>query len=123
MSIHKFIHKQERPPATAVTWIPHAGLAYPQKQLNRRWAILTQQSLTVNPKWTITLSLGFGVQLFRGVCSISLRQALKEKQLSLHDGFIAETVEDIIITIQNNSSNVVNIAEGESLCFIMHNQS
>jgi hypothetical protein len=83
--------------------------------------------LTINPKSTITSSLGFGIRLdwSRGVCSISLRQALKEQQLSLHDGFIAETVENIIITIQNNSSNVVNIDEGESLCFIMHstNQS
>ena len=53
MSIHKFIHKQERPPATAVTWIPHAHLANPPKQSNRRWDILTQQSLTINPKSTI----------------------------------------------------------------------
>ena len=95
-SIHKFIHKQERPPATTMTWIPNAHLAYPPKQLNRRWDILTQQSLAINPKSTITLSLGFGVRLnwpaVRGFCSISLRHALNKKQLSLHDGFIAEAV-------------------------------
>ena len=68
--LYKFIQKQERPPATAVTWIPHAQLTHLPKQLNRRWEILAQQSLTINPKSTITLSLGFGVPLdwSRGAC-------------------------------------------------------
>jgi hypothetical protein len=54
----------------------------------------------------------------QGVCSVSLRQNLKVKRCSLHDGFVAEPVDDIIVTIQNNSDDAVTILKGDSLCFI-----
>ena len=54
------------------------------------------------------------------MCSVSLRQTLKEKKCSLQDGFVAESVDDIIVTIQNNSDTAVVISEGESLCLLTH---
>jgi hypothetical protein len=52
------------------------------------------------------------------VVFISLKQELKIKRCSLQDGVVAESVDDIIVTIQNNSEVAVNIVEGESLCFV-----
>jgi hypothetical protein len=54
----------------------------------------------------------------RGLCLISLRQDLKLKRLSLQDGVVSEDVDDIIITIQNNSDSIITINAGQSLCFI-----
>jgi hypothetical protein len=113
MPIHKFINKYERP--SPVKWLPHENLAHPAKALPGKWEIFAQHSLTIPPRLALTVSLRFGVQ---EVCSVSLRQSLKVKRCSLHDGFVAEPVDDIIVTIQNNSDVAVIILEGDSLCFI-----
>lgn len=118
MPIHKFIHKYQRPPPAPVKWIPHENLVHPAEALPGKWEIFAQQSLTIQPRVALAISLKMGLRLLRGVCSISLRQSLKEKKCSLHDGFVAESVDDIIVTIQNNSDVAVNIAKGESLCFV-----
>ena len=118
MPIHKFITKYERPPPAPVKWVPHENLAHPAEPLHGKWEIFAQQSLTIQPRVALTISLKMGIRLIRGVCSVSLRQGLKEKKCSLQDGFVAESVDDIIVTIQNNSDVAVNIAEGESLCFV-----
>ena len=120
MPIHKFIHKSKRSPPASVKWLPHENLAHPAEPLYGKWNIFAQQSLTIQPKAALTIALGIGVRLFQGVCSVSLRQSLKEKRCSLQDGTIAESVNDIIVTIQNNSEVAVNIDEGESLCFVTH---
>jgi hypothetical protein len=49
---------------------------------------------------------------------VSLKQTLKIKRCSLQDGVVSETVDDIIVTIQNNSDNEVTINAGDSLCFV-----
>ena len=118
--IHKFIHKHKRPTPASVKWLPHENLAHPAKQLNGKWIISMQQSLTIKPKEALPIKLKIGLRLVQGVCSVSLKQSLKEKKCSLQDGIIAESVDDIIVTIQNNSKDAVNIVEGESLCFVTH---
>jgi hypothetical protein len=117
MTIHKLIHKHEH---SAVKWLHHENYTHLAEQLHGKWEIFAQKCFTIQPKSRLTLSLGIGVQLMRGVCSVSLRQALKEKRCSLQDGFVAESVNDIIVTIHNNSDVAVNIVEGESLCFVAH---
>ena len=120
MPIHKFIHKHKRPTPASVKWLPHENLAHPAKQLNGKWIISMQQSLTIQPKEALPIKLKIGLRLVQGVCSVSLKQSLKEKKCSLQDGIIAESVDDIIVTIQNNSDVAVDIVEGESLCFVTH---
>jgi len=119
MPIHKLIHKYERSPPP-VKWLQHENLTHPAVPLAGKWEVFSQQLLTIQPKSAITLLLEIGVRLIRGVCSVSLRQTLKEKRCSLQDGFVAESVDNIIITIQNNSDVAVNIEAGESLCFVSH---
>ena len=80
--------------------------------------LFAQKEITIQPKETTTLVLELGVRMTKGMCLVSLRQQLKTRRLSLQDGTISEDVEDIIITIQNNSETLVTISEGDSLCFI-----
>ena len=51
---------------------------------------------------------------------MSLKQSLKEKRCSLHDEFIGESVNDIIIKIQNNAEVAVKIAAGEPISLVSH---
>jgi hypothetical protein len=120
MPIHKFITKHERQPPAPIKWLPHENLKHSAKPLTGKWEIFTQQTIAIQPRVACTISLKMGVRLIRGVCIVSLRQSLKEKQCSLQDGFVAESVDDIIVTIQNNSDTEVNINEDESLCFVSH---
>ena len=120
MPVHKFITKHERRPPAPIRWLLHESLTHPANPLPGKWEIFTQQALTIQPRVALTISLKMGVLLIRGVCIVSLRQSLKEQRCSLQDGFVAESVDDIIVTIQNNSDTAVNITEGESLCFVAH---
>ena len=97
MPIHKFIRKYKRQPPASVKWLPHENLAHPAEPLYGKWSISMQQSLTIQPKAALIIVLQIGVRLRDGICSVSLRQSLKEK--SLQDGIIAESVDDIIVTI------------------------
>jgi hypothetical protein len=54
---------------------------------------------------------------------VSLKQELKQKRCSLQDGIVApaEVIDDIIVTIQNNSEHEVIINEGDSLFYVNYN--
>ncbi|KAH3844580.1 hypothetical protein DPMN_086839 [Dreissena polymorpha] len=104
MPIHKFIHKHKRPTPASVKWLPHENRAHPAKPLYGKWSISMQQSLTIQPKAALPIKLKIGLRLFQGVCSVSLKQSLKEKRCSLQDGIIAESVDDIIVTIKTTQT-------------------
>jgi hypothetical protein len=114
--IHKFITEQT---PHSVQWRPKEVTHAPIRQ-GSRWEVFAQETFTIQPRSSSTLVLGFGVSMTRGMCLISLRQDIKERRCSLQDGTVCENVEDIIITIQNNSDNLVTINEGDSLCYVTH---
>ena len=119
--IHKFINKHVPLPQAQVEWKLHDKQVYPPRQHEGgRWEVFAQTELSIPPKSTCFLSLGIGVELVQGVCSVSLRQKLKEHRCSLHDSFIAESVDSIIVTIQNNADCEVKVPAGASLCYITH---
>ena len=128
MPVHKFITRAEietsRTQPDSVIWMPRDVLHKPIRQKGGlRWEIFAQQPILIQPGKTLTATLGFGVRMTRGICLISLRQELKLKRCSLQDGTVSEDVEDIIITIQNNSESEVVINEGDSLCYIIYSNS
>ena len=51
-----------------------------------------------------------------GVVLVALANSLEYKQCSLQNDVNLEDVEDIVITLTNNSSEIVNIQEYELLC-------
>ena len=123
MPVHKFIVKHKnrnaRTQPDSIYWTPKKVTHEPiRRNGGLRWEIFTQKEITIKPKETTTLILGLGIRMTKGVCLVSLRQEIKMRRLSLQDGTISEDVEDIIITIQNNSEVQVTIREGDSLCFI-----
>lgn len=120
--IHKFITKRNlplrfRPRPDSIFWKPKQ-VKYGHIRQGLRWEIFAQRPITIQPKTTFTMELGFGHSI-KGKCLVSLRQKLIEKELLiLQDGTVPEDVEDIIITIQNNSDTAVIIKERDSLCYI-----
>src|SRR6218665_1832508 len=126
MPIHKFITK--RNPSSNIKTRFHKDIFWLSKEVahkairkivnSPRWEIFAQRAIEIQPRSSVSLELGFGVQMTRGVCLVSLRQVIKETGCSLQDGTISEDVEDIAITIQNNSESVVSINKGDSLCYI-----
>src|SRR6218665_1217429 len=117
MSIHKFITK--RNPSSKIRTRFHNDIFWLSKEVTHkaikrivnppRWEIFAQRAIEIQPRSSVSPELGFGVRMSRAVCLVSLRQVIKEKGCSLQDGTISEDVEDIVITIQNNSESVVSI--------------
>lgn len=118
MPIHKFIHKYQRPIELPVVYRPHTDLQHPPTARNGRWEVYAQESFTIQPRSSFTAILKFGVLIRRGMIFISLKQDLKIKRCSLQDGVVSESVDDIIVTIQNNSDIEVLINAGDSLCYV-----
>ena len=118
MPIHKFITKYQRPPEAPVVYRPHQDLQHPAISRSGRWEIFAQETFTIQPRSSFTAILRFGVLIRRGMVFVSLKQYLKVKRCSLQDGVVSETVDDVIVTIQNNSDTPVTINGGDSLCFV-----
>ena len=118
MPIHKFITRYHRPEEPPVVYRQHSDLQHLPQERNGRWEIFAQESFTIQPRSSFTAILRFGVLIRRGMVFVSLKQSLKEKRCSLQDGIVSETVDDIIVTIQNNSDVEVSVNAGDSICFI-----
>ena len=122
MAVHKFITK--RPPVRydppAIKWRIGETAHMATKVNSTRWEIYMQEDTEIKPISSYTLILNFGVQMTKGVCLISLRQEIKAKGLSLHDGIVSEDTDNIIVTLQNNSETLVTMRKGDSLCYINH---
>lgn len=116
--IHKFIHKYQRLPEAPIVYRPHQDLQYPAVARPGRYEIFAQETFTVQPRSSFTAILKFGVIVRSGMVFVSLKQDLKVKRLSLQDGVVSETVDDIIVTIHNNSDVPVTVNAGDSLCFV-----
>jgi hypothetical protein len=130
MPVHKFITKQCRNVGLhdlqpdSVRWIPKEVVHQPIRQNNGlRWEIFAQQLISIPPGGKFTAVLGLGVHMTDGICLVSLKQELKQKRCSLQDGIVAqaEVIDDIIVTILNNSEHEVIINEGDSLFYVNYN--
>lgn len=123
MPVHKFGRKPERrvlrrQPLT-VYWKPNMDLKHPaQKKTPETWEIYTQEKLNIPANGSKTIMLGFGVMMTRGMVLTSLKQEMVYKRCSLQNGTLLESVDDIVITIQNNSDFTVTINEGIPLCYV-----
>lgn len=120
MPIHKFITKRSpvRHKTPAIRWRVRETTHMPAQINSSKWEIFAQREIKIKPRSSSTLLLAFGVQMASGICLISLRQKIKEMRCSLQDGAVSENVEDILVTIQNNSDTMVTIDEGDAICFV-----
>ena len=122
MPIHKFIHKRPRVPTkppVAVVWYPHENQHHPPVQLDEfKWLVYSQEDITIEPRKSNMLTLQLGVNLSMGVVLISLDHRLKAARCSLMNESICAPSQNIITTIQNNSSQNVKINKGDEICYL-----
>ena len=77
------------------------------------WEIFSQQDIKLNPNEVKQIRLELGFMMSEGVVLAGLANSLKYKRCSLKNEVNLEDVEDIVITLMNNSSEIVNIQEHE----------
>ena len=110
MNIHKFNVKPKTIPPKTIYWRPLREVKYPALKINLiTWEIFSQEDIKLKPKKAKQLRLGLGFIMSQGANS------LKNKRCSLQNEVSLEDSEDIVITITNNSNEIVDIQEHE-LC-------
>src|ERR1043165_2861064 len=127
--IHKFIWKPASPKIfliNPIEWLLKKEVSWPPvKQPGRvSYEIFAQREIAIEPKREVTLEIGLGVRMTKGWCGLTLGEEILASGCSLRgDGVVAEKyVEDIVITIVNDSASVVAIAAGDLLCIVYHTQ-
>ena len=74
--------------------------------------------MKLEPKEIKQLQLDLGFMISEGVVLVRLDNSLKYKQCSLKNEINLEDAEDIVITLMNNSNDIVDIREHELSCCV-----
>ena len=102
-------------------WIVPTNLENrPVKISSKTWRVFCQESFVIAPKTTKTVKLPIGVELSDGVILTSLAQDLKVKRCSLQNELTLSSVNNVVVTIQNNSDIEVSILEGTPMCLVSY---
>ena len=117
MNIHKFNATPKTIPPKTIHWRP---LREARKVNPMTWEIFCQEDIKLKPKEAKQIQLGIGFMMSEGVVLTGLANSLKIKRCSLQNEVSLEDAEDIVITLMNNSNEVVNIQESELLCRVCH---
>ena len=117
MNIHKFNTKPKTISPKTIHWRPLREIKYPLRKVSSTtWEIFSQEAMKVEPKEVKQLQLGLGFMMSEGVVFVGLANYLKYKRCSLQNEINLEDAEDIVITLTNNSNEIVDIREHELLC-------
>ena len=117
MNIHKFSVKPKTIPPKTIQWRPIQEVKYPARKVNSMtWEIFSQEDIKLNPKKVKQIQLGLGFMMSEGVVLVALANFLKYKRCSLQNEVNLENAEDIVLTLTNNSNEIVDIREHELLC-------
>ena len=84
------------------------------------WEIFSQEGIKLDPKEVKQIRLGFGFKMSDGVVLAGLANSIKYKRCSLQNEVSLENTEDIVITLINNSNEIVDIREHKFLCCICY---
>ena len=123
MNIHKFNTKPKTIPPKTIQWRQLQEVKYPARKVNSMtWEIFSQQDIKLKPKEVKQLQLGFGFMMSEGVVLVGLSNSLEFKRCSLQNEVSLEDSEDIVITITNNSNEIVDIQESMLLCHVCYNK-
>ena len=117
MNIHKFNTKPNTIPPKTIHWNPLREVKYPAIKVNSiTWEIFSQEEIKLKPKEAKQFQLGLGFIMSQGVVLTGLANSLKNKRCSLQNEVSLEDTENIVITLTNNSNEIVDIQENELLC-------
>ena len=121
MNIHKFNVKPKTNPPKTIQWCPLREVKYPALKVNSiTWEIFSQEDIKLKPKEVKQLRLGLGFIMSEGVVLVALANLLKNKRCSLQNKVSLEDAEDIVITLTNNSNEIVDIQDHGLLCRICY---
>ena len=116
MNIHKFNTKPKTIRPKTIHWRPQQEVKYPALKVNSiTWEIFSQEDIKLKPKEVKQLQLGLGFMMSEGVFLVGLANSLKYKRCSLQNEINLEDAEDIVVTLTNNSNELVDIREHELL--------
>ena len=121
MNIHKFNKKPNTIPPKTIHWHPLREVKYPALKINSMtWEIFSQKDIKLKPKEVKQFQLGLGFIMSEGVVLTALANSLKNKRCSLQNEVSLEDAEDIVITITNNSNEIVDIQSHKLLCRVCY---
>ena len=121
MNIHKFNTKPKTIPPKTIHWRPLKEVKYPALKVNLiTWEYFSQEDIKLKPKEVGQLQLGLGFMMSEGVILVGLANSLKYKWCSLQNEINLEDAEDIVITLTNNSNEIVDIRGQELLCRVCY---
>ena len=121
MNIHKFNAKPKTIPPKTIHWHPLREVKYPALKINSiTWEIFNQEDIKLKPKEAKQLRLGLRFIMSQGVVLSALANSLKNKRCSLQNEVSLEDSEDIVISITNNSNEIVDIQSHELLCRVCY---
>ena len=121
MNSHKFNAKTKTIPFKTIQWRPLRDVKYLAPTVNpMTWEIFSQQEIKLDPKEVKQIRLGLGFMMSKGVVLPALANSLRYKWCNLQNEVNLEDVLDIVITLTNNSSEIVNIQEHELLCRVCY---
>ena len=124
MNIHKFNAKPKTIPPKTIQWQPLREAKYPARKVNpMTWEMFSQEEMKLKPKEVKQIQLGLGFMMSEGVVLTGLANSLKFKQCSLQNEVSLKDAEDIVITLTNNSNEIVDIQEHELLCRVCYKKS
>ena len=84
------------------------------------WEVFSEEDIKLHPKKVKQIRLGIGFMMSEGVVLVGLANSLKYKQCSLQNEINLKDDEDIVVTLMNNSNEVVGIREHELLCRVCY---
>ena len=117
MNIHKFNAKPKSISPKTIHWRPLREVKYPPRKVNSTtWEIFSQEEIKLERKTVKQLQLGLGFMMSEGVVLVGLDNSLNHKRCSLQNEINLEDAEDIMITLMNNSNEIVDIREHKLLC-------
>ena len=108
------------PPKT-IKWRPLQEAKYPSLKVNlMTWEIFNQKDIKLEPKEVTSIRLWFGFMMSEGVVLTALASSLRYKRCSLQNEVSLEDAGDIVITLTNNSNEIVDIKEYDLLCRVCY---
>ena len=121
MDIHKFNTKPKTTPPKTIHWRPLREVKYPAIKVNSiTWEIFSQEDIKLKPKEVKQLQSGLGFTMSEGVVLVALANSLRNKWCSLQNEVNLEDADDIVITLTNNSNEIVKIEKPELLCRVCY---
>ena len=121
MNIHKFNVKPKTNLSKTIHLKPLQEVKYPALKINSiTWEIFSQENIKLKPNEAKQLQLGLGFIMSEGVVLVALANSLKNKRCSLQNEVSPENSENIVITITNNSSEIIEIEEPQLLCRVCY---